>query len=210
MKRIALLFTVFIFITKHSVSQKNQVKNNSFKISGGKAFFGTGDIIGYAVQTEFSHNIIKTSRKLLNQLQIGSEFLFESGNITPKIDNPTAQEFYSETFYHTSNAVLTFKISYFPLGGCIIRGFNVAIGPSIGYSHQSRERQATGEPLPGGGAIRRSILEFNNDFLLGYKVSTGYEFYFAKKWMTGLRIDFSGYANGDINTFAGLKAGFRF
>ena len=115
----------------------------------------------------------------------------------------------SITFRHVSNSILWGKVSYYPLGG-ILKGLNIAIGPTVGYTYSSNEEQATRRTLFPGETVRSSILSFNNGLYPGYRVSAGYEIGLGKKLLTGFRLDFSNNTVGDINTLAGLKLGIRF
>ncbi len=91
-----------------------------------------------------------------------------------------------------------------------MKGLNVAIGPTLGYTFSSKEEQATRRTLFPGETVRSSILSFDNGFYPGYRISTGYEIRLGRKLLTGFRLDLSNNTKGDINTLAGLKLGVRF
>jgi hypothetical protein len=205
MKNTFLLFFIFFF----SFTSFSQSKNNYIKLTGGRVLFGTGDISGFGIGIEGAKNIIKQPRPFLNKLLIGGEFLFEDGVQNPKIFNPTVQDIlYGKMFRQTSTTTFTPEISYYPFIN-IIPGFHITAGPSAGYTIQSKEFQATGVPSPNGESIRRSYLEFNNAWIIGYRISLGYEFK-IKNILIGPIAYFSNYNNGDINTLAALRAGYVF
>lgn len=196
------------FIILYTLSANAQQKNHYLKLYGGKMFFGTGDIAGYSVQVEGAKNVVKKAKPFLNKLLLGAELGFDQGIKMPVIINPTSEEFIRRTFHQASNTTLMFKATYYPAGG-FLQGLHVAVGPVLGYTYQTFERQADRRPS-GTGFFRSSILDYRNGWLFGYRVSPGYEVFFAKKLLAGARIDFASYTNGDINTGYGLKAGIRF
>jgi hypothetical protein len=188
--------------------QSTSKKDYYIKLTSGRVLFGTGDIPGFGISIEGSKNIIKKPRKLVSKLLVGGELSFENGVKKPKVIDPSFEDFIRRSFYHTSNTILTSKISYFPLNK-IIPGLNITVGLSAGYSYQSHEFQAARIVNQDGSSVRRSYLAFDNDFIIGYRVSTGYEVAITQKFLAGISLDFSSYNNGDINTLAGLKAGIR-
>lgn len=182
---------------------------NYIKLSTGRVLFGTGDAAGFSINLEYSRNVIKVPKSLLNRLLIGSEFSFENGVKNPVINNPTAEEFIRTSFNHVSNSILSGKITYYPFKN-LFKGFNISIGPSIGYTFFSFERRAERVTYAPGLTRRMSELGFDNRVILGYRITSGYEFQISQKLLAGFRLDFSNYNNGDINTLAALKCGFNF
>ena len=109
-----------------------------------------------------------------------------------------------------SNASITPKLNYYPFNK-IVKGFNIGLGPTLGYQFKTEESQWTILYDPTGNPyLRRSILKYTNTFFVGYRVSVNYDFNFKKGFLLGLRSDFSNYNNGDINTLLSIKAGFTF
>jgi hypothetical protein len=125
----------------------------------------------------------------LKKLLLGTEISFETGVKNPIIRNPTAEDFIRITFNHVSNTIINFKLSYYPLGG-FAKGLHVSVGPSAGYTYFSHEAMATNVRLPDGRNYRSVMLQFSNAWIVGYKVSTGYDVPFAKNLLAGVRIDF--------------------
>jgi hypothetical protein len=205
--RAVLISLLFLTISQFCFCQNKK----EIAISGGRVLFGTGDIPGYSVNIELNKNLIMHPKAMLAKLMVGLEFSFENGSKDPKVINPTFQEFISKTFYHTSNSILTIKVSYFPITKTFLRGLNICIGPSIGYTNQSSEFQSSFIVDPATQeSIRRSYLTFYKNVIIGYRISAGYVYNFKKDIFAGIRLDFSNYNNGDINTLAGLKIGFSF
>lgn len=203
------IILILLFVQLYHAQAFGQTTKNkySLKLSSGRVSFGTGDVPGFAVGLEAAKNIIKTPKPGLNKLLFGAELMFENGVRQPKVNNISIEDFLT-IYYHTSNTLLNPKITYHPFSG-FIGGFNIAVGPSLGYSFQSREWQATRRQLPDGLYYRSSFLEYNNGWLVGYRISTGIEVTLSPKFLTGARMDFSSYSNGDINTLVALKLGTR-
>ncbi len=145
--------------------------------------------------------------RLVNRLLLGVEANFEHGVRNIVALNPTPEEFL-RSFRHVSNMLLFPKLTYYPFKG-VAQGFNIAAGPSVGYSYQSHESQWSGQPTASGDYIRYSVLTNSNTWLLGFRISTGYEWLLTSKVLAGARLDFSNYTNGDINTLAAVKVGLR-
>jgi hypothetical protein len=204
-----LFIILFALISYQSFSQTENKKYTTLKFSGGRVAFGTGDFLGYSFAFDLSKNVINKSNWGLSKLLIGGEFIFENGVKNPVIQNPTFEEFISKSFRHTSNAIIWTKASYYPFKK-IVKGFNIQVGPTFGYSYRSTEPQARRVVDAFGNSVRQSILSFDNGFILGYRISTGIEFDISKKIMTGFRLDFSNNTEGEINTLAGLKVGYTF
>ena len=207
MKKIILTF-FFASILIQSFSQTVQTKNTYLKLSGGRVSFGTGDFLGYSLAFDISRNVINKSRWGLDKLLLGGEFIFENGVKNPIIQNPTFEEFISKTFRHTSNAIFWTKASYYPFKK-IVKGFNIQVGPTFGYSYRSTESQARRIVDASGNSVRQSILLFDNGFIVGYRISTGIEFDITRKFQAGIRLDFSNNNEAEINTLAGLKIGIK-
>ena len=203
------ILTFFLASTLlQSFSQTAHTKNTYFKLSGGRVVFGTGDFFGYSFAFDISRNVINKSRWGLDKLLLGGEFIFENGVNNPVVQNPTLEEFLSETFQHVSSAIVWAKASYYPIKK-IVKGFNIQVGPTFGYSYRSTESRASRVVDAEGNSVRESTLSFDNGFWVGYRISTGIEFDITKKFLAGFRLDFSNNNEGEINTLAGLKVGVK-
>lgn len=206
---ISLLFMTTLF-SSSVLAQLSGNKDNFVKLAIGKIWFGTGDIPGYSVNLEYSERL-KTKTSFLKHFLVGAELSFENGNEQPKVINPTFQEFLNQWYYSTTNIVITPKITYYPFNKTFAKGINISLGLSAGYSNQNTEQQATYifDPVS-QMSIRRSYLAYINEFILGYRVITGYEYFISKHILIGMRLDFDSYTNGDINTLMAGKIGYNF
>lgn len=190
-------FSVLLVIMFAIQNGNTQVvaKNRYTKFTVGRVAFGTGDIFGYSFSTELSKDLNK-------HINIGAEATIENGKVQPTFLNVF------RTFNQVSNIAITPKLNYYPFKKI---GFNVGIGPTIGYQINSKESQYTIlYDVNGNPYWRRSILQYNNNLFVGYRVSLNYDVFFKKGFVLGVRSDFSNYNNGDINNLLALKAGFRF
>ena len=207
MKRtlLTLLFAFFLF---KSFSQTTQPLDTYLKFSGGRVAFGTSDYFGYSLAFDLSKSIVRKPAWGLDKLLLGGELIFENGAKNPIIQHATIEQYLSKTFYQTSNVTLWTKASYYPLKK-VVKGFNIQLGPTVGYSYRSREAAINISVDASGNATRQSYLAFDNSFTVGYRISTGIEFDITKKIQTGIRLDWSNNNKGEINTLMGLKAGVR-
>lgn len=204
------IFFLLLFIASlPAFSQDNPIKNRYLNVSGGRVLFGTGDIPGFGIAVELTKNSVNESRPGLSKLLIGGELIFENGSRNPKTSSTNMFEL-RNSFYHTSTTTLWPKISYFPFQK-ILKGFHIQVGPTVGYSYRSSESRVSIDNIPSFGEFNRlSVLYYDNDFTIGYRISTGYEFDLIQHITTGIRFDFSNNNDGDINTLLGLKFGFKF
>lgn len=199
-----------LLIYEHNLYGQNNSKELYLNISCGRVLFGTGDVVGYSISTEFSKKIITSPKNFVRKILLSGELAFETGVKTPKVIDIFPSDLYGVTFYHISNTLFTLKVTYYPITRTFLKGLNIAIGPTIGYTNQSREWRADYNPYTStsGTGLRSSYLEYKNSILWGYKISAGYEYKFKKSLLIGIRADFNNYANGDINTLAALKFGY--
>lgn len=207
--KIFLPAIIVLVLSLNSTAQNKKDYNYFLKLSAGRVLFGTGDVAGFSVNIEGSKNIIKTPKILLAKLLIGAEFSFENGVKNPVVDNPTNEEFINRSFYHISNSILSFKLTYYPFKS-FFRGFNISIGPSLGYMFSSFEKRAERVVISPTMTQRMSQLGFDNRVIIGYRITTGYEFRISKRIFAGFRLDFSNYNNGDINSLLSGKIGCAF
>jgi len=208
MKR-TLTTLVFAIIFCPAFSQLIHNSNTYLKLSGGRVAFGTGDYFGYSLAFEASTNVIKKSSPGLRQLLVGGEMIFENGANNPPLNGSSAtMEDKIEFFNQISNAVLWPKVSYYPLRK-ILKGFNIQLGPTAGYSYRSGEAMYSTVEFGPDNLDRLSTLFFDNGFTIGYRISTGIEFDFTPRIQTGFRLDWSNNNKGEINTLLAVKAGIR-
>lgn len=203
-----IFFTATLFFSLSVFSQSSKPAETILRLSGGSVSFGTGDFLGYGLGIDLSKNVIAKAKPGLNKLMLGAEFLFENGVKNPVVQNPTIGEFFSTSFQHVSTSQLWIKGSYYPFGK-IVKGFNIQVGPTLGYSYRSNEARATRVVDVFGNAVRESTLKFDNGFTVGYRISTGLQFDLNRKLQAGFRLDFSNNNEGEINTLAGLSMGLK-
>lgn len=203
-----VLILLFTFFSLSVFGQSSQSSETILRLSGGRVSFGTGDFLGYGLGLDLSKNVIAKAKPGLNKLMLGAELLFENGVKNPVVQNPTIGEFFSTSFQHVSTSQLWIKGSYYPFGK-IVRGFNIQVGPTFGYSYRSSESRATRVVDVFGNSVRESTLKFDNGFTIGYRISTGLQFDLSRKLQAGFRLDFSNNNEGEINTLAGLSLGLK-
>jgi hypothetical protein len=203
-----LLILIFALISISAFSQSSQSSETILRLSGGRVNFGSGDILGYGLGIDLSKNVIAKAKPGLNKLMLGAEMLFENGVKNPIVQNPTIGEFFSTSFQHVSTSQLWIKGSYYPFGK-IVKGFNIQVGPTVGYSYRSNEARSARRVDVFGNAVRESTLQFDNGFTIGYRISTGLQFDLNHKLQAGFRLDFSNNNEGEINTLAGLSMGLK-
>ena len=155
--------------------------------------------MGYSILIDVSKNVIRKPSFGMDRLLIGAELIFENG-----VKNPPIRSINS--FRHLSSTILWPKASWFPLQNWG-RGFNIQIGPTVGYSYRSMEgaRSITTNIL--GEFVRSSQILYDNGMTYGYRISTGFEFEISNKIITGIRVDWSNNNEAEINTLLGLKIG---
>jgi hypothetical protein len=201
---------VFSFLIVISCVGQDQNFHHAINLYGGRIAFGTGDFFGQSTSVEYLHQLT-SDNKIVNHFKVGIELTFENGNSRPKIINPNYQEFIARTFYNTTNLILTPKVYYFPFTKTFLKGLNICIGFPIGYISKNREFRATYiYDSVTKTSIRRSYLAYTDKFIIGYKVSTGYDLIIFKQLVSGVRVDLCSYSNGDVNTVISGKVGFKF
>ncbi len=203
-----LIVALFTLISISAISQTPHSSGTQLRLSGGRVSFGTGDFLGYGIGVDYLKNMIQTPRPGVHKFLLGGELLFENGVKNPVVQNPTLGEFFGTSFQHVSTSLLWVKAGYYPFRK-IVKGFNIHLGPVVGYSNRSYEIRATREVDVFGNSVRESTLEFNNGFFIGYRISTGLEFDLNRKFQTGIRFDFSNNNEGEINTLAGISLGVK-
>lgn len=206
-----IIYTIiFGLLSITSFCQNGFQKNKTISLTTGRISFGTGDFFGYGVNIGYARRL-NEKNKVLKHLFAGAELNFEHGNKQPKVINPTPWEFIKNTYYSTTNITLTSKICYYPFTKTIARGINISLGGSVGYTNQNFESQAAYVVNPvTQTSVRRSYLDYINEVIIGYRITTGYEVYITKKLLIGARLDFINNTLGDINTLLAGKIGYSF
>lgn len=204
-----MIFSLFVFFCTTAPAQQNSIGRNYFKLSAGRATFGTGDIPGYGINLEGARTLFKQPEDATPRLLVGAELSFESGAKRPVVENPTTAQSLEKSFAQVSNSILSGKLTWYPFGS-VLSGFNVAVGPSVGYTHFVSEASRRNQEIFPGYTRRETTLRYGDAILFGYRVSAGFELPVTRRILLGIRADFSSYDNGDINTLAAGKIGYRF
>jgi hypothetical protein len=201
---LLLCFPVLIICAQEKLPHRYEAK-----LSAGRVLFGTGDIPGYGINIEGARSLSRQPEDAPNRLLVGVELSFENGAKRPVVENPTTEQYLAKSFAQVSNSVITGKITWYPFRS-VLSGFNIAAGPSVGYMHYVRDASYHRREIYPGYVRREAILTYSDAVLFGYRISAGYELRVSKKVLLGIRADFANYDNGDINTLAAGKFGFRF
>lgn len=203
---------LFVGLSLFCLSAQAQLKTTPLyhlKMSAGRVLFGTGDIPGYGIYIEGSKNLLKQPEGSSNRLLAGIEFAFESGAKRPVVENPTTAQYGEKSFAQVSNSLISGKLTWYPFGS-VLSGLNLVVGPSVGYTHFVAEASRRSREIYPGYTRTETILYYGDAILFGYRISVGYELPVTKKISLGIRADFSSYDNGNINTLAAGKLGYRF
>lgn len=203
---LLLTFTFFLVVLAYSQTSN---QNLSLSVSGGNFIIGKGYITGIWSSVGLEKRLQRKEKSFIRHLAAGGELYFESGADKTTVNNPTFEQFRGDRFLQESNTGITAKISYYPFGG-IAKGFHISAGPLIVYSIRSYEKRAQLIQYAPGLSVRMSELGWDNKLLSGYRVTAGYDIYFKKHWLAGVRADFLQYHGRDLNSLLGLKAGYRF
>lgn len=190
-------------------AQKNDNNKFSLSLSAGNFIVGHEYITGIWTGIDFSKMLSTKQEKFLQKLTVGGELYFENGADKATIYNPTPEQFVHDRYYHESNTGITAKLTYYPFGG-FLKGFHIAAGPLLVYSIRTYEKRAQLIQYSPSLSIRMVELGSDNKLLPGYRLTTGYDIYFAKKWLAGVRIDFLQYHDRDLNGLWAGKVGYRF
>jgi hypothetical protein len=208
MKQIFFLLTFQFAFFYIGYCQTDSVDFN-LALSGGNIVVGKGNMTGVWTSVEVSKNIYSKKKMFLNRIALGGELQFENGTDDATIYNPTPQQFISDRFYHESNTGLTAKLSFYPFTK-FLSGFYIAAGPVLVYSIRTREKRAELIQYGPNLSIRMTEIESNNQLLFGYRLNSGYDIFFSKRWFIGVRADFLKYGDRDLNSLLGAKIGIRF
>jgi hypothetical protein len=200
-----LLLFLFILIAQLTSAQ-DIGKFSSISVSGGP--FIVGKDYGIWLSTSFEKKII-SKKKFIAKLATQAELYFENSTDNITVYNPTPEQFISDRFYHESNSGLTIKLNYYPFNK-IIKGFHIGAGPLLVYSLRTYEIRAQLIQYSPTLSIRMTEMTSDKELLAGYRITAGYDIYFSKHCLAGIRADFLQYHGRDLNSLLGLKVGYRF
>jgi len=200
-----LLLFLFILIAQLTSAQ-DIGKFSSISVSGGP--FIVGKDYGIWLSTSFEKKII-SKKKFIAKLATQAELYFENSTDNITVYNPTPEQFISDRFYHESNSGLTIKLNYYPFNK-IIKGFHIGAGPLLVYSLRTYEIRAQLIQYSPTLSIRMTEMTSDKELLAGYRITAGYDIYYSKHCLAGIRADFLQYHGRDLNSLLGLKVGYRF
>lgn len=194
MKKILLLLVTLVSFT---VSAQ---KNNSVRIYGGRTFFGSGDLIGFNLSTEYQRQLVKF-------FSIGAELSTSNAIKGKRFDITNITDLYEVS----SNSAIKINLnSYFNL---INRPHHLAqIG--LGLSGRSGHRAYNGaynlvriSDNVSQYFISRNVFEKRND--LGYTISLGYEYRINTTWSIGVKASQQVYfSDSETNLIGGVAYSF--
>lgn len=208
------LFTVSLFLASNLCAQTNSTKPKpkqtyTAHLSAGGAFFGTNDVNGYGFLLAVEKSIFKKSVRPFPAFQVGFGLNFETG-----IKRPADVLFPSGGIRITgygqtskTSGWATFK--YHPFKHSM-DGFSVTLGPTFGVTQSTSEKTVNLSVDPYLGLVRRSVLETENHFGMGYRVAIQQQFVIKDKFIIGFRADFANDVHSDVNTFLGCGIGYKF
>jgi hypothetical protein len=205
MKTIVLIFFCLLLVLEATAQSG---KAHTVSISGGPFEVGKGNVPGVWIAAGFETRLRKKNSSGLSRFAVSPEFFFETGADKATVLNPTTDQFFHEAFFHESNTGLAVKAIYYPFSGWA-GGFHISLAPLIVYSIRTEETRAELIQYSPTLAIRMSELKNENRLLGGFRITGGYDFYFAENWLVGVRADFVKFSSRDLNSLLGVKFGYR-
>ena len=175
------LFAVSLFLGSSIYAQTNKNTNtskSSFKpkpsyaahLSVGQVLFGTGDVRGYGLLVAVEKSVFKKSVRPFPAFQVGFGLNFETG-IRKPINILYPNGVFEESSYGQTSKTsgwATFK--YHPFKHSM-DGFSVTVGPTLGITQATSEKSVGFSYDPFYGVIRKSVLQTENHFGMGYRIS---------------------------------------
>ncbi|MFN3851551.1 MAG: hypothetical protein ACK4NY_19085 [Spirosomataceae bacterium] len=194
MKKLLLFITTFASLT---VSAQ---KNNSVRIYGGRTFFGSGDLKGFNLSTEYQ-------RQLAKFFSVGAELSTSNAIKGKRFDITNITDLYEVS----SNSAVKINLNTY---------FNVVNRPhhlaqiGLGLSGRSGHRAYTGalnlvriSDNVSQYFISRNVFEKRNE--LGYTISLGYEYRINTVWSIGVKASQQVYfTDSETNLIGGVAYSF--
>ena len=209
MKNFYSFLLSLIILLSAPLSTLTQQNLGIFKASLSGGPFIVGKDYGIWLATSIEKKIFISNQKNTAKLATQAELYFENSTDKITVYNPTPQQFISDRFYHESNSGLAIKLNYYPFNK-IVKGFHIGAGPLIVYSLRTYEKRAELIQYSPTLYIRMSEMTSDKKLLAGYRITAGYDIYFSKHWLAGIRADFVRYHDRDLNSLLGIKTGYRF
>ena len=175
----------------------------------GQVLFGTGDVRGYGLLVAVEKSVFKKTVRPFPAFQVGFGLNFENG-IRKPVNNLYPSGYFEESSYaQTSKTSGWATIKYHPFKYSM-DGFSITVGPTFGITQASSEKSVSFSYDPFLGVIRKSVIQTENHFGMGYRIAVQQQFAIKDKIFVGFRADFSNDVYGDINTFLGGGLSYRF
>ena len=210
------LFAASLFLVS-SICAQTSTRTSKFKpkptytahLSVGQAFFGTGDVNGYGLLVAVEKSVFKKSVHPFPAFQVGFGLNFETGIRKPvNILYPNG-DFEESSYGQTSKTSGWATLKYHPFKHSM-DGFSVTLGPTIGITQSTSEKSVSFTYDTFYGVIRKSVLETENHFGMGYRIAVQQQFAIKDHFFIGFRADFSNDVHGDVNTYLGGGVSYRF
>jgi hypothetical protein len=208
------LFAASLIVASSICAQTNTTKpkpkpSYAAHLYAGQVLFGTGDVRGYGLLVAVEKSVFKKTVRPFPTFQVGFGLNFETG-IRKPVNNLYPSGYFEESSYGQTSKTsgwATFKYHPFKYS---MDGFSVTVGPTFGVTQASSEKSVSFSYDPFLGVIRKSVLQTENHFGMGYRIAVQQQFAIKDHFFIGFRADFSNDVYGDINTFLGGGLSYRF
>jgi hypothetical protein len=208
------LFAASLIVASSICAQTNTTKpkpkpSYAAHLYAGQVLFGTGDVRGYGLLVAVEKSVFKKTVRPFPAFQVGFGLNFETG-IRKPVNNLYPSGYFEESSYCQTSKTsgwATFKYHPFKYS---MDGFSVTVGPTFGVTQASSEKSVSFSYDPFLGVIRKSVLQTENHFGMGYRIAVQQQFAIKDHFFIGFRSDFSNDVYGDINTFLGGGLSYRF
>lgn len=191
---------LLLFITTLASLTVSAQKNNSVRIYGGRTFFGSGDLKGFNLSTEYQ-------RQLAKFFSVGAELSTSNAIKGKRFDITNITDLYEVS----SNSAVKINLNTY---------FNVVNRPhhlaqiGLGLSGRSGHRAYTGalnlvriSDNVSQYFISRNVFEKRNE--LGYTISLGYEYRINTVWSIGVKASQQVYfTDSETNLIGGVAYSF--
>jgi hypothetical protein len=176
------LFAASLFLVS-SICAQTSTRTSKFKpkttytahLSVGQVFFGTGDVNGYGLLVAVEKSVFKKSVRPFPAFQVGVGLNFETGIRKPvNILYPNG-DFEESSYGQTSKTSGWATLKYHPFKHSM-DGFSVTLGPTIGITQSTSEKSVSFTYDTFYGVIRKSVLETENHFGMGYRIAVQQQF----------------------------------
>lgn len=188
-------FVLALFFSALTARAQHPAAHQSLVLTAGWMHFSTGRVNGYSIGTQYAWG-------LTQRVSMSGEAFAEEAHQQPVLDD-------AHKFYQVSNVGITVRLHYYPFAH-FLKGLTLAGGPAFGHQSSTTEARSETRFDLGQPPVRQSVLQYDNNWFAGYRVSLNYNLPIKSRFVFGGRAEFSQYSNGDINTMIGLRGGVKF